>query len=64
MRWVGHVARISENRGVYRVLMGKTEGKRPLGRTRRRCEDDIKMDLLEVECRGMDWIELAQDREK
>jgi len=48
---------------MYRVLMGKPEGKRPLGRPRRRWEDNIKMDLQEVECRGMDWIELAQDRD-
>jgi hypothetical protein len=48
MRWVGHVARMGENRDVYRVLVGKPEGKRPLGRPRRRWEDNIKMDLLEV----------------
>ena len=53
---------MGERRGVYRVLVGKTEGNRPLGRPRRRWEDNIKMDLLEVECGGMDWIELAQDR--
>jgi len=51
-------------RGVYRVLMGKSEGKRLLGRPRRRWEDNIKMDLQEVRCGGMDWIGLAQDREK
>ena len=51
-----------ERRGVYRVLVGKPEGKRPLGRPRRRWEDNIKMDLQEVGCGGMDWIELAQDR--
>ena len=51
-------------RDVYRVLMGKPEGKRPLGRHRRRWEDDIKMDLQEVGCEGMDWIELAQDRDR
>jgi len=49
---------------VYRVLVGKLDGKRPLGRPRRRWEDNIKMDLQEVGCRGMDWIELAQDRER
>ena len=49
-------------RGVYRVLVGKPEGKRPLGRLSRRWEDNIKIDLQEVERRGMDWIELAQDR--
>jgi len=51
-------------RGVYRVLVGKPEGKRPFGRARRRWEDNIKMDLQEVGCGGMDWIELAQDRDK
>ena len=60
MRWTGHVARMGERGGVYRVLVGKPEGKRPpLGRLRRRWEDNIKMDLQEVECGGMDWIELA-----
>jgi hypothetical protein len=48
-----------DGRGVYRALMGKAEGKRPLARPRRRWEDNIKMDLQEVGCRGMDWIELA-----
>jgi hypothetical protein len=64
MRWVGHVARIGERRGVYRVLVGKLVGKRPLGRPRRRMEDDNKMGLHEVECGGIDWIELAQDRDR
>ena len=50
MRWAGHVARMSEERGVYRVLVGKQEGKRPLGRPRRRWEDNIKMDLQDVGC--------------
>jgi len=63
-RWAGHVARMGERRGVYRVLVGKPEGKRPLGRPRRRWEDNIKMDLREVGCGGMDWIELAQDRDR
>ena len=53
-----------EMRGVYRVLVGKPERKRPLARSRRRWEDNIKMDLQEVGCGGMDWIELAQDRDR
>jgi len=53
-----------ERRGVYRVLVEKPEGKRPLGRPRRRWEDNIKMDLQEVGCGSMDWIELAQDRDR
>jgi len=64
MRWAGHVARMGERRGIYRVLVWKSEGKRPLGRPRRRWEDNIKMDLQEVGCRIMDWIELAQDRDR
>ena len=60
MRWAGHVARMGERRGVYRVLVVKPEGKRPLGRPIRRWEDNIKMDLQEVGCGSMDWIELAQ----
>jgi len=62
MRWVGHVARMAEGRGVYRILVGKPEGRRSLGRPRRRWEDNIKMDVQEVGCGGMVWIELAQDR--
>jgi hypothetical protein len=53
-----------KRRGVYRVLVGKPEGKRPLGRPRRRWDDTIKMDLQEVRCRGIDWIELAQYRDR
>jgi len=62
MRWAGHVARMGEERGVvYRVLVGKPEGRRPLGRPRRRWVDNITMDLQEVGCGYMNWIELAQD---
>jgi len=60
---VGHVARMGERRGVYRVLVGKPEGKRPLGRPGHRWEDNIKMDLQEVGCGGIDLIDLAQDRD-
>ena len=63
MRWAGHVARIGEERGVYRVLVGKSEGKRPLDRSRRRWVDNIRMDLQEVGYGYMDWIGLAQDRD-
>jgi len=63
MRWAGHVARMGEERGVYRVLLGKPEGKRPLGRPRRRWVDNIRTDLQEVRCGYVDWIGLAQDRD-
>jgi hypothetical protein len=62
MRWEGHVARMGEKRKVYRLLVGKPEGKRPLGRPRRRWMDNIKMDLLEIGVNVVDWIGLAQDR--
>jgi hypothetical protein len=62
MRWAGHVARLREERGAYRVLVGKPEGKRPLGRPRRRWEDNIKTDLREIGIDGANWIRLAQDR--
>jgi hypothetical protein len=60
-RWAGHVARMGEMRGVYRVLIGSPEGKRPLGRLRRRWEDNIKLDLREMGIDGANWIHLAQD---
>jgi hypothetical protein len=64
MRWAGHTGCLEERRGVYRVLLGKPEGKRPLGRPGHRWEDNIKMDFQEVGCGGMDWIELALDRDR
>jgi len=64
MRWAGYVVRIFEERGVYRVLEGKPEGRRPLGRPRRRWMDNIRMDLQEVGCGYMDCIGLAQDRDR
>jgi hypothetical protein len=62
MRWAGHVERMGERRGVYRVLVGKPEGKRPLGRPRRRWEDNIKPDFRETGIDGANWIRLAQGR--
>jgi hypothetical protein len=64
MRWAGHVVGMREERRVYKVLVGKPEGKRPLGRPRHRWEDGIRMDLREIGLRGVDWIRLAQDRDR
>jgi hypothetical protein len=64
MRWAVHIARMGEKRKAYRILVGKSEGKRPLGRPRRRFVDNIKIDLREIEWDGMDWIDLAQDRDQ
>jgi transcription termination factor 2 len=64
MRWAGHVARMGETRNAYRILVGKLEGKRPLGRPRRRWVGNVKMDLREIGWDGMDWIKLAQDRDQ
>jgi hypothetical protein len=64
MRWAGHVARMGESRVVYRLLVGKSEEKRPVGRPRRRWEDNIRVDLQEVRCGEMYWIDLAQDRDR
>jgi hypothetical protein len=64
LRWAGHVARMREGRGVYSVLVGKPEGKIPLGRPRRRWEDNVRIDLQEVECGCGEWIGLTQDRDR
>jgi len=64
MRWAGYVVRMGESRGVYGVLVGEPEGKRPLERSRSRWEDNIKIGFQEVGCGGMDWIALAQERDK
>jgi hypothetical protein len=64
MRWAGHVARIGAKRNAYRILVGKTEGTRPLGKPRNMCEDNIKMNLREIGCSGMDWIDVAQNRDE
>ena len=61
MRWTGHVARMGERRGLYKIFVGKPEGKRPPGRPRSRWEDNIKMGLQEVGCGAVDWIELTED---
>jgi hypothetical protein len=64
MRWAGHVARMGEVRGAYNILVGKPEGRRQLGRPRRRWEDNIAMDLGEIGFGDVDWIHLAQDRDR
>jgi hypothetical protein len=64
MRWAGHVTRVGKSRSVYRVLVRKPAGKRPLGRPTCRWEDNIKMDLQVVGCGGIDWIKLDQDRDR
>jgi hypothetical protein len=64
MRWAGHVARMGEERKVYKILVGKPEGKRPLGRPRRRWEDGIRMDLREIGLWDVDWIRLSQYRDR
>jgi hypothetical protein len=64
MRWAGHVARMGEVRGTYNILVGRPEGRRPLGRPRCRWEDNIKMDLREIGFGAVDWINLAQDRDR
>jgi hypothetical protein len=64
MRWAKHVARMGDKRNAYRILVGKPEGKRPQGRSRRRWEDNIRIDLREIGWGGMDWIDLAWDRDQ
>ena len=64
IKWAGRVERMVERTGVYSVLLWKPEEKGPIGRPRRRWDDNIKMDLQEVGCGGMDWIELAHDRDR
>jgi hypothetical protein len=64
MRWAGHVARMREKRNAYRILVGKPEGRRPLGRPRRRWVDNIKIDVGEIEWDGVDWVNLAQYRDQ
>jgi hypothetical protein len=64
MRWAAHLARMGETRNAYRILVEKKEGKRQIGRPRRRWEDNIEMDLREIGWVGIDWIELAQDRDQ
>ena len=64
LRWAGHVACMEQSRNTYRVLVGKPEGKRPLGRPRRRWEDNIRMDLREASCDPGEWIDIAEDRDQ
>jgi hypothetical protein len=64
MRWAEHVARMGQKRNAFRLLVGKPEGKRPLGKPRRRWVDNIKMDLLEIDWGGVDWNGVAQDRDR
>jgi hypothetical protein len=64
LRWAGHVALMGERRGAYRALVGKPEGRRPLGRPRRRLEDNIKMNIRKVGWWGIEWINLTQDRNR
>jgi hypothetical protein len=64
MRWAGHVARMGEKRNEYRLLVGKPEGRRPIGRPRRKWLDNIRMDLVEVGWGDVDWIGLARDRDR
>jgi hypothetical protein len=64
MRWAGHVARIRETRNAYRIFVGKPEGKIPLGRQRRRWVDNIKIDRREIGWDGVDWIDMAQERDQ
>jgi hypothetical protein len=64
MRWAGHVARMRGKRNAYRILVGKSEGKRPLGKPRRRWMDNIKLDLRDIGWDRMDWIDVAQDRDQ
>jgi hypothetical protein len=64
MKWAGHVARMGEGRGAYRILVGRPEGRRPLGRTRHKWEDNIKSDLQEMGWDGVEWIDMAQDRDR
>jgi hypothetical protein len=64
MRWARHVACLGEKRGAYRILVGKPESNRPLGRPRLRWDDNIRIDLNEIGWEGMEWIDLAQDRDK